>query len=563
MKVKIRRGRLRSEESAKEKERAERLEQTGTDLAVPPVRMGLEELYSSIRQDFGEMLRLNIYLGEDISQIRQRERLRRELRKCGTGDWQAKAYVIGHIKELLLRKYHMTEEWIEQLYPLDNGRNCFAAMLFRCRKKYGEKALEELFPLLGLVDRERIDETQILSVYRYGWRRIQGSELGFPERLELLAQRIYEDYKGNSVADELMELELDGISGGVSGGTPCVWMMFQGRTIQLAFLPFPQEKELERVCRNICRSNHMGQLSERKGYLVTELPDGSRVSVARPPFCEGWVFFIRKFRYDRLRKLEELITGAGSEQVIRLLRWLVRGERILAITGEQGAGKTTLLAALVGEIPERYNLRVQELAFELQLRKRYPGRNVVSFRETGEIDGQEGLDFAKKTDGSVTILGEVACADVVRYLVQLSQNASAFTMFTHHAGTTEHLIYYLRNALLQEGGFRNEEIALEQAASAVQYDVHLAVGQGGERYLERVTEIMQEKGGFTCRELVKRTRTGYQMTEELSIERKKHIRERLTLEEQLLFDSDMENWRNKSEPECCILSSGWQTACLG
>ena len=104
MKVKIRRGRLRSEESAKEKERAERLEQTGTDLAVPPVRMGLEELYSSIRQDFGEMLRLNIYLGEDISQIRQRERLRRELRKCGTGDWQAKAYVIGHIKELLLRK---------------------------------------------------------------------------------------------------------------------------------------------------------------------------------------------------------------------------------------------------------------------------------------------------------------------------------------------------------------------------------------------------------------------------------------------------------------------------
>ena len=162
MKVKIRRGRLRSEESAKEKERAERLEQTETDLAVPPVRMGLEELYSSIRQDFGEMLRLNIYLGEDISQIRQRERLRRELRKCGTGDWQAKAYVIGHIKELLLRKYHMTEEWIEQLYPLDNGRNCFAAMLFRCRKRYGKKALEELFPLLGLVDRERIDETQIL-----------------------------------------------------------------------------------------------------------------------------------------------------------------------------------------------------------------------------------------------------------------------------------------------------------------------------------------------------------------------------------------------------------------
>ena len=563
MKVKIRRGELQTVRAETSVQVKNSVQTKSSAPAVSPEPMSLTELYSSIRQDFGEMLRLNIYMEENISQIRQRERLRRELRKCGAGDWRAKAYVIGHIKELLIRKYRMSEEWLEELYPLDNGRNCFAAMLFGCRMRYQEKALEQMFTLLGLSDRDRIDETQILSAYRYGWRRIQGNALGFPERLELLAQRIYEDYKGNSVADELMDLELDGISGGVSGGTPCVWIMFHGRTIQLTFLPFPQEKELERVCRNICRSHHMGQLSERKGYLVTELPDGSRVSVARPPFCEGWVFFIRKFRYEHLRKLEELITGSGSEQVIRLLRWLVKGERILAITGEQGAGKTTLLAALVGEIPERYNLRVQEMAFELQLRKRYPGRNVVSFRETGEINGQEGLDFAKKTDGAVTILGEVACADVVRYLVQLSQNASAFTMFTHHAGTTENLIYYLRNALLQEGGFRNEEIALEQASASVQYDIHLAVGQSGERYLERITEILPERGGFTCRELITRTKAGYQVRKGLSLERKNRIRERLAEQEQLVFDSDMENWSKEAGPECCISYSGWQTAFPG
>ena len=514
--------------------------------------MTIKELEDGIRQDFSEMLRLNIYMEEDAERIRQREQLRRALRRCGTGDWQVKAYVIGYIKELLIKKYGIEENHLEELYPMDNGRNCFAMMLYVARKQYERKAMEQLLEQLGLGSWDRIDEMQILSTYRYAWRRMRGKELSFPEKLELLAQRIYEEYKGNGVADELLEQELDGISGGVSGGEPCLWIMYHGRTIQLSFLRFSDRKELERICRNLCRSHHMGQLTERKGYLVTELVDGSRVSVARPPFCESWIFFVRKFRYERLLQLEELVRGAGSEDIRFLLRWLVRGEQVVAITGPQGAGKTTLLAALIGEIPERYNLRVQELSFELQLRKRYPDRNVVSFRETAQISGQEGLDFAKKTDGAVMILGEVASADVVRYLVQLSQNASAFTLFTHHAASTTGLIYYLRNALLQEGGFRDEMIALEQAVMAVDYDVHLAIDQNGERYVERITEILPTKGGFELRELVERDETGYRILQLPSEKRQRDIRRHLSTGDRKWFDNDMGRWQQGDGEVCCI-----------
>ncbi len=48
-----------------------------------------------------------------------------------------------------------------------------------------------------------------------------------------------------------------------------------------------------------------------------------------------------------------------------------------------------------------YTLRIQEMAFELNLRKLYPERNILSFRETGTLKGQEGLDLQKKTDGTV------------------------------------------------------------------------------------------------------------------------------------------------------------------
>ena len=73
------------------------------------------------------------------------------------------------------------------------------------------------------------------------------------------------------------------------------------------------------------------------------------------------------------------------------------------------------------------------MSFELHLRARLPGRNIVSFKETEGVGIQEGLDFTKKTDGNVTILGEVATMQAVLFLVQIAQNASAFTLFTHHA----------------------------------------------------------------------------------------------------------------------------------
>jgi len=63
-----------------------------------------------------------------------------------------------------------------------------------------------------------------------------------------------------------------------------------------------------------------------------------------------------------------------------------------------------MLMAMIENIYETMNIRVQEVAFELHLRKIYPTRNILSFRETETVSGQEGLDVQKKTDGSVNII---------------------------------------------------------------------------------------------------------------------------------------------------------------
>ncbi len=63
-----------------------------------------------------------------------------------------------------------------------------------------------------------------------------------------------------------------------------------------------------------------------------------------------------------------------------------------------------MLMAIIESIYETMNLRIQETAFELHLRKIYPTRNILSLRETETVSGQEGLDVQKKTDGSVNII---------------------------------------------------------------------------------------------------------------------------------------------------------------
>jgi pilus assembly protein CpaF len=228
------------------------------------------------------------------------------------------------------------------------------------------------------------------------------------------------------------------------------------------------------------------------------MKDGSRVVVVRPSMSETWAFFVRKFDVKRAT-LEQIVKFDGKEETIELLKFLVKGARIIALTGEQGCGKTTMLMAMIENIYETMNLRITETAFELHLRKIYPTRNILSMRETETISGQECLDVQKKTDGSVNIIGEVATDPVASWMIQSAQVASKFTLFTHHAKTFPNLITALRNSMLRAGTFKDEKTAEEQVVQVLNFDIHLVKDFRGRRYIERITECIpvEEKNEYT------------------------------------------------------------------
>ncbi|MHA2855366.1 pilus assembly protein CpaF [Paenibacillus lautus] len=470
--------------------------------------------------------------------LNKRSELRSALKGCVSGDAMDKAYVKEFLKQLLVKDLGLNESNIDAAIPFESlteltAQDQFEILLYLYRQRHGEDALSVLLETYDLAQPRVIPgygEGSVYAVTAEDIAYIYESEqrpLLFQEKLDIVVQRIYQQYKGFSVVDEIRDQRIDGISGGVSGvpvdrdsgqdafygpddflglglsnaelpasGCESVWIFYRGVSLHLAFLSFGSMLELKRVCQNIYKYNHPGQLSEASGYKVNEMKDGSRVVVVRPPFAESWAFFVRKFDLPKAT-LDQLITGSGSELVIGLLKYLMRGSRITAITGAQGSGKTTLLMAMVGHIYASYTLRVQEMAFELHLRKIYSRRNILSFRETEHISGQAGLDLQKKTDGTVNILGEVASDEVASWMIQMSQVASLFTVFTHHAKTFRDLVQSLRNSLLKSGAFRQEHIAEQQVVSVINFDIHLRRDAFGNRYIERITEcIPVDKGAL-------------------------------------------------------------------
>ena len=490
-------------------------------------RFNIGTILNFIKDAFNEILKTNLYemnitREEFEKRIHNKNQLRKALKTCTYGDINSKNYIKDFIKDILVKSYEIDESNINKIINFENPKELtvqdkFEILLYHYKKEYGYRALEVLI-LENSLDQPKETEDGVSYVITtseieklYTGKRHLFSR--FEDKLNIIAQRIYQAYRGYGVIDEIRDMRIDGVSGGVSGipstfheeidvsmslsivsslpsSFDSVWIFFKGKTMHLSFLSFGSESELIRVCKNIYRYNYPGQLSESNGYKVNEMKDGSRIVVVRPPFSESWAFFVRKFDSIEKAEPEELIPDEGNEIPINLIKWLVKGCRVTAVTGSQGTGKTTLLMAMIKFINPSFTLRIQEMAFELHLRKIYPRRNILTFRETPTISGQEGLDLQKKTDGTVNILGEVSTAPVSSWMIQMSQVASLFTLFTHHAKTSDNLVKALRNNLLQTGAFSNEKIAEQQVADVINFDIHLAKDITGHRYIERITEIV-------------------------------------------------------------------------
>ena len=340
----------------------------------------LDVMKAFIKKRLDEITKVNLYdIGLSEEELKRRKNKKYELKKalkgCTYGDVNDKKYVKELIYDLLAQEYGVDETNISKAIPFDvpsllTAQDKFDILIYVFKKEFGYEALSELIKkynldVLKYVEGEAkpsyvITEQEINDIYEK-----ENITLSFADKLSVVVQRIYQHYKGYSSIDEIRDMNIDGVSGGVSGlpesflsqvaqtdgdylsqiaehkvprACDSIWIMFRGKSIRLAFLSFGTEAELKRVCQNIYKYNNPGQLSDTNGYKINEMKDGSRVVVVRPSMSETWAFFVRKFDVKRAA-LEQIVHGPGKEEAIDLLKYLVKGARIISLTGEQGCRK--------------------------------------------------------------------------------------------------------------------------------------------------------------------------------------------------------------------------------
>ena len=192
------------------------------------------------------------------------------------------------IYDMLLASYGFNEDNINLVIPFEDKEQLssqetrFEIMMHNLQKKSKYNALSDLIQKYKLDKPKYIIEmvhgmiTLLDEEINYAFKK-EVKSLSFNDKLWVIVQRVYQGYKGFGVIDDIRDMNIDGVSGGVSGvpassvyfgedgdiyteqmsiinipkDYDSVWIFYKGKSIHLSFLSFGSELELKRVANNI------------------------------------------------------------------------------------------------------------------------------------------------------------------------------------------------------------------------------------------------------------------------------------------------------------------------
>ena len=501
-----------------------------------------DAVVDKITKRLADLMKEDTFSGKDDVEFqaiyKRRMRLEEAMTNCVYGIDKDKI-IVKELITSILQEIFPTQEDLYKLYPLNSFAIeplwQFEILMERLMPKYGKGSLAYIIKKYHWDDvRYNIEDGTVPS-YNVSVEDLQETydneivePLSYREALAVVTTLIYQEYKGMGVVDTLRTMNIDGFNIGTSGSIMSnnldsnsldwraprsVWVYFQGKYIHFQFLNFGTEEEVRRVVQLIARYNNPGPLTEKRGYLVNTMYDKSRVLALRPNASEYWAVFVRKFVLSS-HTLEALIDpiekdaatgkpllGPDGRTVHKytnatlpqeMIKLLMRGQVTTGFTGRQGSGKTTMMVAAISQVDARFNIRVLEMAPEMYLREIYTQRNILSVAETPTVNAAMLQDALKKSDAALSIVGEVATDVIAARMIQMGQVASIFTIFSHHANRTVDLVHALTNSIVAASGGSATPATVEpQVIDVIKVDCHLDYDVRGNRYIERITEIIR------------------------------------------------------------------------
>jgi pilus assembly protein CpaF len=259
---------------------------------------------------------------------------------------------------------------------------------------------------------------------------------------------------------------------------------------------FKDDRHLLQIIDRIVSS--VGRRIDDSSPLVdARLADGSRVNAIIPPLAiDGPHVSIRKFKRDALAGEDLLRVNSLTEQMLTLLKGIVKARLNILISGGTGAGKTTLLNILSSYIPEDERIVTIEDSAELQLRQPHVVRletRAANTEGSGEITARALLVNSLRMRPDRIVVGEVRSSEAVDMLQAMNTGHDG-SITTLHANTPRDALSRLETMIAMANLNIPEKAMRQQISSAIDVVIQVSRLSDGTRKVMSIAEIVGMEG---------------------------------------------------------------------
>ncbi len=367
-----------------------------------------------------------------------------------------------------------------------------------------------LFEILDLSRMSKVSEERLRQDVAIATARILEEERALQtlEAREKLIREIQDEVFGLGPLEPLLQDPT--ISDILVNGHSTIYVERNG-LLERTVARFKDDAHLMRIIERIVSS--VGRrVDETTPMVDARLKDGSRVNAIIPPLAlDGPILSIRRFGTDPLTARDLVTVGALTEEILQILRGVVKARLNVLISGGTGAGKTTLLNVLSDFIPSDERIVTIEDSAELQLKQDHVARletRPANIEGKGRISQRDLVINSLRMRPDRIVVGEVRGPEALDMLQAMNTGHDG-SLTTVHANSPRDALSRIETMVAMSGLDLPQRAVRSQVASAINVVVQLARLSDGRRRLISLQEITgMESEVITMQEIFSFERQG-------------------------------------------------------
>lgn len=391
------------------------------------------------------------------------------------GDKDSRDYLINQYaiilnEQKLTKLNEIYEEIIEHFDPEVFSNNVpiinFEALLFTVDIK---KVMDEL-DWQGVVT-----EKELINALNRYQEEIKSKFSEEASMFLFVATLIYAYESGNMFLEQLRYHDINNI---IVNDINNIFVKTGNRLCKLKLLSFNSEEEYR---TSVFENDKMisKEFERTMPYSIPTTLTGSRIATASydmtpGPGRENTARVERIFNIGDPTLLELYETyNTLNKTTIDLLDFLVKARASISTLGDQGTGKSTFLSALMGLIPDKYSVVVNDFKNELKPKERYPDKDIFMFLKNDYVTYNQIFAFELVASRDIYVQAEIVKDEEITNLIDARLRLNAGTFDTMHTGSPLYAVRNMRNMAMRTGYYKNEKTAESDIAQGLDFVIYM------------------------------------------------------------------------------------------